>query len=111
TPALVASSSQLDSSPSFSPDGAQIAYRSSRSGTNEIWLTGLFHNMPSRLTWINGALTGRPSWSPDGKWIAFDSRVSGNSDILVAPADGGSWRAVTKEPSNEVIPSWSHDGQ
>src|SRR5262249_7817664 len=66
---------------------------------------------PTRLTWINGPLAGRPSWSPDGKWIAFDSRVTGRSDVLLVPATGGKWRAVTTGGSNHVIPSWSHDGQ
>jgi Tol biopolymer transport system component len=111
TPALVASSSHLDSCPAFSPDGTELAYRSDRSGTNEIWLTALLHNTPRRLTYINGPLTGRPRWSPDGKSIAFDSRVSGNSDVLIAAVTGGGWHNLTNTPSNEVIPSWSHDSQ
>ena len=110
-PVKVASSSDLNSSPSISPDGSQVAFRSARSGTNEIWLTGLLESRPTRLTWTNGALTGSPNWSPDGQWIAFDSRVAGNSDILLAPAKGGPWRKLTDTPSNEIVPRWSRDGQ
>ena len=110
-PAMVAASSLLDSSPAFSPDGMQVAFRSDRSGTNEIWRTGLLADRPARVTKINGALTGSPNWSPDGQWIAFDSRVGGNSDILLSPASGGEWRKVTEAPSNEVVPRWSRDGK
>ena len=110
-PEKVASSSNLNTSPAISPDGSQVAFRSARSGTNEIWLTGLLESRPTRLTWTNGALTGSPNWSPDGQWIAFDSRVAGNSDILLAPAKGGPWRKLTDTPSNEIVPRWSRDGQ
>src|SRR5436305_4106303 len=89
TQAMVAGSSVLDSSPAFSPDGTRIAFRSDRTGTNEIWVTGLLQNSPRRLTRMNGPVTGSPSWSPDGKWVAYDSRGGGNSDILLEPATGG----------------------
>ena len=111
TPAMVAGSSVLDSSPAFSPDGRSVAFRSDRSGTNEIWTTGLFADTPVRVTHMDGPLTGGPSWSPDGKWIAFDSRVRGNSSILVAPAGGGAWRSITDTPDNEILPRWSRNGE
>ncbi len=110
-PAMVTGSSTLDSCPSISPDGAQVAFRSDRSGTNEIWRTGLARDQPVRLTRMDGPLTTAPSWSPDGNWIAFDSRFGGNSDILLLPAAGGAWRKFTSTPYNEFVPRWSHDGK
>ena len=110
-PAIVADSSMLDSSPAFSPDGLQIAFRSDRGGTNEIWRTGLLENRPVRVTRMDGPLTSSPAWSPDGRWIAYDSRVSGSSDILLTPADSGPWRKLTDDPGNELLPRWSRDGK
>jgi Tol biopolymer transport system component len=55
---------------------------------------------------------GCPRWSPDSRWIAFDSSSkAGNQDIYVISADGGQPRLLTSGPSNNVRPSWSHDGR
>ncbi len=109
--AAVINSTKLDTSPQFSPDGRQIAFRSARSGANEIWVCGADGNRPRRLTDFGGPVTGSPRWSPDGQWLVFDSRPRGNADIFVIPAGGGAPQPLTGEPSEEVVPSWSHDGQ
>src|SRR5207248_6928620 len=51
-------SSALDSSPQFSPDGTQVAFRSSRSGPSEIWIAASDGRSPRRLTHFDGPLTG-----------------------------------------------------
>jgi Tol biopolymer transport system component len=54
---------------------------------------------------------GCPNWSPDGKWIAFDSTRSGNGDLYVVRSDGGPWRRITTDPSEDAVPYWSRDGR
>lgn len=111
-PKKVISSTQYDSSPSISPDGSTIAFRSNRSGSNEIWLGSADGRMSWQLTRVGGALTGSPKWSPDGKWIAFDSRPDGQADIYVLPADGrGEMRRISNSPAEDVVPNWSRDGE
>ena len=66
-------STLVDTSPQFSPDGSRIAFRSTRSGSHEIWVSDADGQHATRLTNINGPLAGSPRWSPDGKTIAFDS--------------------------------------
>jgi Tol biopolymer transport system component len=107
---LIASTRE-DRSPQFSPDGAQIAFRSDRSGWNEIWVCDSNGSHPVQLTNFRGPLTGSPHWSPDGRSIAFDSRPVGNADIFVVPAGGGSARRVTFDGADDVTPSWSNDSR
>src|SRR5262249_59416746 len=56
---------------------------------------------------------GAPRWSPDGRQIVYDRGVSGGSkDIYVINAEGGGQpRRLTTDPSDDIVPSWSHDGQ
>lgn len=109
-PAPWISSSGLNSSPRFSPDGRRVAFRSNRSGRSEIWIFDGESGQSRRLTFFNGPVTGSPRWSPDGKWIAFDSRKFGNADIFVVAAGGGEPRRFTSGNSNSVLPAWSADG-
>ena len=104
-------STLIDTSPQFSPDGSRIVFRSTRTGSHEIWISDVNGLHATRLTNINGALAGSPRWSPDGETIAFDSRQSGNSDIYLLSARGGSPRRFTDSDANEAVPSWSHDGR
>ncbi len=105
------SSSGLNSTPRFSPDGKRIAFRSNRSGRSEIWIFDNESKQSRRLTFFNGPVTGSPRWSPDGKRIAFDSRKFGHADIFVVDAEGGEPQRFTSGDSNEMLPAWSPDGQ
>jgi Tol biopolymer transport system component len=109
-PTKVISSTQYDSSPQYSPDGSRMAFRSNRSGSNEIWVTDSNGQVPVQLTKFAGPLTGTPRWSPDGMNIAFDSRPEGQAEIYVISSIGGSPRRVTKSEAEDVVPSWSANG-
>ena len=88
-PVKVISSTQYDSSPQYSPDGSRVAFRSNRSGSNEIWVSDSNGRIPVQLTKYGGPLTGTPRWSPDGMNIAFDTRPDGQADIYVVSSIGG----------------------
>jgi Tol biopolymer transport system component len=109
-PAKLISSTQYDSSPQYSPDGGRVAFRSNRSGSNEIWVVDSNGQVPVQLTKFGGPLTGTPRWSPDGMNIAFDTRPEGQADIYVVSSIGGTPRRVTRSEAEDVVPSWSTDG-
>ena len=110
-PSPVIASTFLNTSPDISPNGAYIAFRSNRTGSDEIWIADNEGRNPRQLTHFGGPLTGRPRWSPDARWVAFDSTAPGNADIYAVRVDDGVLRRVTHAPSDEVVPSWSRDGQ
>lgn len=104
-------STLLDSSPHYSPDEQRIAFRSNRTGNDELWVAGANGELPARVTNFGGPVTGNAHWSPDGQYLAVDSRPYGNADVFWVPAGGGSPRRVTSERSNDVLPSFSSDGK
>jgi Tol biopolymer transport system component len=101
----------LESCPHYSPDGGRIAFRSNRTGNDELWVAGADGESPSRVTNFAGPVTGNARWSPDGRLLAVDSRPYGNSDVFLIPAGGGHIERFTRDPSNEVLPSFSADGK
>jgi Tol biopolymer transport system component/serine/threonine protein kinase len=108
----VISSTLYDSSAQYSPDGLRVAFRSNRSGNNEIWVATNDGGNQRQLTYFGGPLTGTPRWSPDGRWVAFDSRPDGQADIYAVAVDrGGEPLRLTFENAEDVVPSWSRDGK
>jgi Tol biopolymer transport system component len=100
-----------DLGPTMSPDGRKIAFRTMRTGSDEIWVSDRDGTNPRRLVKSNGSTTNNPAWSPDGRSIAYDSRPNGKSDIFVVDADGSHLRQVTDDPASDSLPSWSSDGK
>jgi Tol biopolymer transport system component/DNA-binding winged helix-turn-helix (wHTH) protein len=110
-PAQVVASTYLDSGPDVSADGKRLAFRSDRTGSNEIWIADSDGNNARQITHFGGALTGCPRWSPDGQWLAFDSRLSGTAEIYKVRLEDGTVKRLTESHSDNVVPSWSNDGQ
>ncbi len=56
--------------PDWSPDGRWIAFTSSRSGKNNLYLMRSTGGEAEMITDVKSGVGGF-AWSPDGKWIAF----------------------------------------
>jgi Tol biopolymer transport system component/predicted Ser/Thr protein kinase len=116
SPRRVLDSAFADVFPKHSPDGRRIAFQSGRASETvpdqAVWLADIDGSNATRLTRGPGALQGSPSWSPDGQWVAFDAGPeSGQMDIWTIRTDGSGLRQVTRDPSSEIVPSWSRDGR
>ena len=100
----------LDSEPSVSGNGEQVAYASDRSGEGnlDIWLQRVSANAPVRLT--NHAPDDHaPSISPDGGSVAFRSERDGGGIYLVPGAAGKEARLLA--PTKGRNPRFSPDGR
>jgi Tol biopolymer transport system component/DNA-binding winged helix-turn-helix (wHTH) protein len=97
--------------PEFSPDGARIAYVSTKTGAPEIWTTDLRGGNPVQVTTFRGPQVGTPRWSPDGRSLVFSARPEGQADLYLVPASGGSSFRLTRDAGDEVSPAFSRDGK
>jgi serine/threonine protein kinase/Tol biopolymer transport system component len=111
-PVRVVGSTRSELNAQFSPDGSRIVFESMRSGTQELWVADQDGRNALQLTSFNGRLGGTPAWSPDGESIAFDLRnEDGRGDVYVVAARGGAPVRLTDHPADDLVPSWSRDGQ
>ena len=95
-----------DRSPTFSPDGGRIAFRSERDG-------GGIYIMPAlggdaKLIAERGV---RPGFSPDGKLIAYYTGEYPSGSLFVVPSDGGVATRLRAEFAGASHPIWLADGK
>jgi Tol biopolymer transport system component len=110
TPVRLITSTFLNHTPDYSPNGTKIAFASIRWGAEEIWTAQSDGSAQEQLTFLGGPQSSNPQWSHDGHDILFNSRKEGTSDLyLVTPATG-SVRRLTQDPADEVEARWSRDG-
>jgi dipeptidyl aminopeptidase/acylaminoacyl peptidase len=115
-----------DDSPSWSPDGARIAFvreappEPGNEKDNDIYVIDARPGaMPKQLTDFPGPDGGRPSWSPDGKWLAFtrgdEPRFSAYhlNKLTVVPSDGSAPARVVTATLDRPVSSarFTADGQ
>jgi Tol biopolymer transport system component len=103
-------STRRDSTPAFSPDGRKIAFASSRSGTEEIWLCDMDGSNPVQLSSLGGPIVGGPRWSWDSQNIAFWTQGK-EQDVYIISASSGALRRLVTVPGGGQWPFWSRDGQ
>jgi TolB protein len=92
----------------LSPDGSQVAYVSTESGSGQIWVANSDGSGARQLT-NNAATNFWPFWSFDGQWVAFTSTRPGPPDIWKISTQGGTPVQVTH--SNGFRGDWSPDGR
>jgi TolB protein len=97
-----------DLDPTVSPDGARLAFTSSRAGNRHLWTAHLDGSQAQPLT-SGSSFDERPAFSPDGRQIAFVSDRNGRRAIWVINADGGTLRKVADVSVLSNL-TWSPDG-
>ncbi len=91
---LTRTSGVAERSPSWSPDGKQIAYWSDQSGEYELWVAPAGkENEARKITSYGPGYRYQPFWSPDSKKIAFIDQAM---KIWVVDISTGKTTAVDK---------------
>ncbi|MCY4070650.1 MAG: S9 family peptidase [Chloroflexi bacterium] len=100
-------------SPSFSPDGQELAFVSDLTGSPQVWRIALSRGFPEAVTafdeQVNAVL-----WSPAGDWLAVESAPGGgmNAQIDLLRPDGSDRRRLTKgQATNNWLNVWTKDGR
>jgi Tol biopolymer transport system component len=107
-------STQLDATPSWSPDGKTIAFVSNRSGTQELWVCDADGSNPLKLTSFDGPSVIFPRWSPDGRRLIFGALTGpgGNFESYLIGARGGAPERISIAGHRSMAhPVFSHDGR
>ena len=104
-PVRLTYSRALEVSPSWSPNGWEIAFTSDRTGEPQVYAMDREGSNVRRITWT-GAYNDQPSWSPSGDRIAF-ARLAGGFQVLTIAPDGSDEQWIG--PGEQ--PKWSPDGQ
>lgn len=85
----------IESAPSFSPDGNQVAFvwGGEKEDNRDIYVKVIGTESVLRLT-TNPAVDRVPAWSPDGRYIAFHRHTRSEDGIYLVPALGGPERKL-----------------
>jgi TolB protein len=95
--------------PSWTSDGAGVAYVSYLDGAPGIYVADLATGRKRPLV-TGGAFNTSPTFSPDGRRMAFTRSIDGNTEVFVAGADGSSPRRLTYSGAIDTNPAWSPSG-
>jgi uncharacterized protein YjdB len=108
--AKISTDSGTATEPAFSPDGARIAFVSTRDGNPEVYVMNADGTTATRLT-NDPQADGRPTFTPDGQTILFHSaRTAGKQQIWSVNVDGTGLTQLTRDSVN-FAPTVSPDGQ
>jgi TolB protein len=103
----------IDTAPTWSPTGTQIAFISDRSGSPQVWVMDADGSNVRRLV-SEGGHCDSPDWSPDGRFIIYSwqAPTQWKHDVYLAEVASGKLYQLTsgRRGTNES-PHWSPDGR
>ena len=104
-PRRLASSTAIDTEPTFTADGKTIYFVSDRGGSPQIYRLPVGGGMPERVT-FSGNYNISPALSADGRWMAYISRINGAFKLHVMDLTTGQSSSITDSSADEN-PSFS----
>jgi len=109
-PRIVMQSNEPLMSPSWSPDGQNLAYVSFEDKLPTVYVQFLKSGERRRVS-ARAGVNQAPAWSPDGKKLALTlSTRDGNLDIYTLDMTTQALTRITDDPGIDTEPQWSKDG-
>ena len=97
-------------SPSWAPNGKDLAYVSFETGRPAVFRQNLVTGARQQLTNFKG-LNGAPSWSPDGSKMALVLSKDGNPEIYQLDLRTNRFSRLTRHFAIDTEPTWMPDGK
>ena len=97
-------------SPTWSPDGKQLAYVSFEERRPRIWRQVIATGQREALTNFPG-LNSAPAWAPDGRRMAMVLSKDGNPEIYVLDLATRQFTRLTNHFAIDTEPTWMPDGR
>ncbi len=107
---LVLRSKQPLMSPSWSPDGKELAYVSFQNGQAEIYIMNIYTGKSEKVT-SYPRHNGAPKFSPDGKKLALVLSKTGSLQVYTLDIATKKLTQITRGRSNNTEPFWYPDGK
>jgi len=108
TPRRLTTARGIDTQPAWAPNGRQIAFTSTRSGTPQIYLMDADGSNVRRLT-FDGAFHDEATWTHDGTRVACTTKIKDHFQIATIDIITGQ-QTVIAAPGNNESPCFSPDG-
>lgn len=109
-PQVVVRSRDTLMSPSWSPDGRELAYVSFESGNSAIYIQNVATGQ-RRLVSARKGINGAPAFSPDGRKLAMTLSYGGNPEIYVMDLGSEAMTRITSNYAIDTESEWLPDGQ
>ena len=98
-------------SPSWSPNGLQIAYVKFRNKIGaEVFIQSIITGRAKRVASFKGTASA-PTWSPSGDKLAMTLYKDGNAEIYVYDLKQRTSKRITRNSATDTEPAWMPDGQ
>lgn len=97
-------------SPSWSPNGLEVAYVSFETDLPRIYIQNIATGQRRQITNYPN-INSSPVWSPDGSKLAMVLSKDGSPDIYVQDLVNNQLMRVTDHPAIDTEPAWSKDGR
>ena len=93
-------------SPTWSPNGSELAYVSFERGSSGIYIQNIFTGAKRLISARDGS-NSAPAWSPDGSRLAMSLSFNGNPEIYTVNVNSGALKRVTRSSAIDTEPVWN----